>query len=495
MTLEQGNLRQARNFINGAFAEGSDGKTFENRYPATNEVVGIVHEASEADVDAAVKAARAAFEGDWGNFSQNERLALLEKVADGIMARLDEFVAAEVLDTGKPRMPTLKMEIPRAAQQFKLFADMFRNVEPLPEITTLLPDGGTAINRPERSPRGVIAAICPWNIPFVQMSWKVAPALATGNTIIVKPSEETPMTATLLAEVMNDAGVPAGVYNVVHGFGPGSAGEYLTTHPDVDGITFTGETQTGVAIMRAAAGTVKGLSLELGGKNPGIIFADCDFEAAVASAAIASFFNCGQICLCMERLYVERPIFEKFVAALKDKAEALRLGDPNDPATTLGPLSSLEHREKVLEHYQIAANEGATVVTGGGVPDMDAELSGGAWVQPTIWTGLAEDSRTVKEEIFGPCSHVAPFDTEEEVVRLANATKYGLAAMVWSGDADRASRVASKIEAGVIWVNCWLVRDLKSPFGGFKQSGIGREGGEYALEFFTEIKNVCIRQT
>lgn len=494
MTVEQSNLRQVRNFINGAFAEGSDGKTFENRYPATNEVVGVVHEASKADVDAAVRAARAAFEGDWGRMSTADRLALLDKVADGVKARLDEFVAAEILDTGKPRMPTLNMEIPRAAEQFRLFADVFRNIKPLPEITTPLPDGGTAVNRPQRSPRGVIAAICPWNIPFIQMTWKVAPALAAGNVIIVKPSEETPTTATLLAEVMNEVGIPPGVYNVVHGFGAGSAGEFLTTHPDVDGITFTGETQTGAAIMRAASETIKGLSLELGGKNPGIIFADCDFEAAVAGAAAASFFNCGQICLATERLYVERPIFEKFVAALKDKAEALQCGDPNDPATTLGPLSSLSHREKVLDHYEIAVGEGATVVTGGGKPEINAEFSGGAWAQPTIWTGLGEDSRTVKEEIFGPCCHVAPFDTEEEVLRLANATKYGLAAMVWSKDEGKAQRVASQIQAGVVWVNCWLVRDLRSPFGGFRQSGIGREGGEYALEFFTEIRNVCTRQ-
>ncbi|MEE8371504.1 MAG: 2-hydroxymuconic semialdehyde dehydrogenase [Sphingomonadales bacterium] len=494
MTDYPSNIRQVRNFINGEFVEGSDAKTFENRYPATNEIVGVVHEASKRDVDAAVRAARAAFEGPWGSMPLEERLGLLEKVADGVKARLDEFVAAEVADSGKPRMPTLNFEVPRGAEQFRLFADVVRNVKPLEEVATRMPDGGTAINRPERSPRGVVAAICPWNIPFIQMSWKVAPALASGNTIIVKPSEETPTTAALLGEVMNEAGIPPGVFNVVHGFGPGSAGEFLSTHPGVDGITFTGETETGAAIMRAAAGNIKALSLELGGKNPGIIFADANFEAAVAGAAAASFFNCGQLCLSTERLYVERPIFDDFVAALKEKAEALKCGDPNQPATSLGPLSSRSHQEKVLTYYGVAAAEGAAIVTGGGRPDMADEWSEGAWVQPTIWTGLPETSRTVKEEIFGPCCHVAPFDTEDEALSMANATDYGLAAMVWGGDAEQVQRVASKIQAGIVWVNCWLVRELRSPFGGFKQSGIGREGGEYALEFFTEIRNVCTRE-
>jgi aminomuconate-semialdehyde/2-hydroxymuconate-6-semialdehyde dehydrogenase len=325
------------------------------------------------------------------------------------------------------------------------------------------------------------------------MTWKVAPAMACGNTVVVKPSEESPQTAALLGEVMNAVGIPKGVYNVVHGFGPGSAGEFLTMHPKVNAITFTGETRTGAAIMKAAADGARPVSLEMGGKNPAVIFADCDFEAALEGTMRSCFANCGQVCLGTERVYVERPLFEKFVAALKERTEKLKLGRPEDSVTTMGPLISHEHRDQVLSYYRKAIEEGATVVTGGGIPNMPGDLVKGAWVQPTIWTGLPDTAATVTEEIFGPCTHIAPFDTEEEVIKRANALDYGLAASVWTTNLSRAHRVAARIEAGIVWVNSWFLRDLRTPFGGMKQSGIGREGGIHSLEFYTELKNVCIK--
>ena len=311
--------------------------------------------------------------------------------------------------------------------------------------------------------------------------------------MVVKPSEETPLTTTLLGEVMNAVGLPKGVFNVVHGFGPESAGAYLTAHPDVDGITFTGETRTGEIIMQSAAHGLRHVSMECGGKNAGIVFADCDLEKAIEGTMRSVFANCGQVCLGTERVYVERPIFDTFVTRLKAEAESLRLGPPSDPATSLGPLISAEHKRKVLSYYELARAEGATIVTGGGVPEMPAELANGAWVEPTILTGLPEDARCVKEEIFGPVCHISPFDTEEEVIAKANDTKYGLATAIWTEDLSRAHRVARRIDVGLAWVNSWFLRDLRTAFGGAKHSGIGREGGVHGLEFYTELTNVCIK--
>ena len=483
-------IQEFRNFIGGEFVATS--RTFEDRAPADGRLIGRVHEAGVAEVEAAVSAAQRALKGEWGRMTVARRVELLYAVADEINRRFDDFLAAEIADTGKPRSLAAHIDIPRGAANFKVFADVVKNV-PTESFEMATPDGGVAINYALRRPVGVVAVVCPWNLPLLLMTWKVGPALACGNTVIVKPSEETPATATLLAEVMKKVGIPAGVYNVVHGFGPGSAGEFLTKHPGVNAITFTGETGTGEAIMRAAASGVRPVSFELGGKNAAIVFDDCDFDKAVASVTRSAFENCGQVCLGTERVYVQRPLFDRFVEALKEKAESLTIGPPEQEGVNLGPLISHEHRRKVLGYYEQARQDGATVVTGGGIPEMPAQLREGAWIQPTIWTGLPETAAVICEEIFGPCCHVAPFDTEEEAVALANNTPYGLATSVWTGNLGRAHRMAGAIDVGICWINSWFLRDLRTPFGGSKASGIGREGGVHSLEFYTELRNVCVK--
>ena len=485
-------VRNTLNFINGEYIVAKSGKTFENRSPADGCLVSMVSEAGVGEVDAAVRAARAALTGPWGKMELAERTELLYAVANEINRRFDEFLDAEVADTGKPHTLAKHIDIPRGAANFKVFADVVKNV-PNETFQMATPDGRGALNYAIRVPKGVIAVISPWNLPLLLMTWKVGPALACGNTVVVKPSEETPSTAALLGEVMNKVGIPKGVYNVIHGFGPGSAGELLTQHPGIDAVTFTGETRTGAAIMKAVADKVRPVSFEMGGKNAGIVFADCDFDAAIEGIGRAVFANCGQVCLGTERLYVERPIFDKFVAALKLKAESLKPGRPEDKATGIGPLISQEHRNKVLSYYQQAKDDGATIVTGGGVPKLDEGLAGGSWVEPTIWTGLPESSAVVREEIFGPCCHIRPFDSEEEAIALTNDTEYGLATTLWTTNLSRAHRVSAQIDVGICWVNCWFLRDLRTPFGGSKQSGIGREGGVHSLEFYTELRNICVK--
>ncbi len=485
-------MRHIDNFIAGEFAAAASGRRFDKRSPLDNRVIASIAEAGMPEVDAAVGAARAALRGEWGALGIEQRVGLLHEVADEITRRFEDFVEAEMADTGQPGHVMRHVFIPRGAANFKVFADIVKNA-PAESFRMSTPDGRGALNYAIRVPKGVIGVICPWNAPFMLMTWKVGPALACGNAVVVKPSEESPRTAALLGEVMNAVGIPKGVYNVVQGFGPDSAGEFLTRHQGVDAITFTGETRTGTAIMQAAAHGIRDVSFELGGKNAGIVFADCDFDAAVEGIFRSAFLNTGQVCLSTERVYVERPVFERFVQALKARAEAVRYGRPEDPGTSYGPLISHEHRDKVLSYYRKAAELGATVVTGGGVPDMPAELAGGAWVQPTIWTGLADDAAPVREEIFGPCCHVRPFDAEDEVVDLANDTPYGLATTIWTNDLARAHRVAARVEVGITWINSWFLRDLRTPFGGSKQSGIGREGGVHSLEFYSETRNICVK--
>ncbi|MBI4289880.1 MAG: 2-hydroxymuconic semialdehyde dehydrogenase [Betaproteobacteria bacterium] len=482
--------QERKNYINGQFSGSS--KQFTKVSPVDGSVVALVHEADRAQVDAAVQAARLALKGHWGRMSLQDRVEMLRAIAGGIERRFDDFVAAEVADTGKPVALASHLDIPRGAANFRVFADIVRTYG-MDSYFLDTPDGKGAVNYAMRKPLGVVGVIAPWNLPLLLLTWKLAPALACGNCVVAKPSEETPSTATLLAEVMNEVGVPPGVYNVVHGFGPNSAGEFITSHPGVDAITFTGESATGSAIMKAVAPGVKPISFELGGKNPGIVFADCDFDAAVAGMANAIFSNCGQVCLAPERVYVERPIFERFVAGLKQKAEAYVIGWPSDAKTNMGPLISKQHREKVLSYYALAKEEGATVVSGGGVPTFGDARDSGCYVQPTLWTGLPEDSRTVKEEIFGPCAHIAPFDDEEQAIAMANNSRYGLAATVWTTNLSRGHRVAQAMECGIAWVNCWFLRDLRTPFGGAKLSGIGREGGLHSLNFYSEPTNVCIK--
>lgn len=479
-----------RNYVAGAFV-GSD-RLFDDINPVDGSLAARVAEADAATVDRAVQSARAAMAGPWGHMPTAERVALLYKVADGIDKRFDDFVAAEIADTGKPLVQARTVDIPRGAANFRIFADIIKSASTECFLQDT-PDGKGAVNYAVRKPLGVVGVIAPWNLPLLLLTWKVAPAMAAGNAIIAKPSEETPGTATLLAEVMHDAGVPAGAFNLVHGFGPGSAGEFITTHPGVDAITFTGESRTGAAIMRAVADRVKPISFELGGKNAAIIFADADFDAAVEGTVRSVFANCGQVCLCSERVYVERPIFDRFVAALKAKAEALKIGRPFEEGVDFGPLVSREHRDKVLRYYQLAKDEGATVVTGGGVPVFGDDRDQGAFVEPTIFTGLPETARIVKEEVFGPVCHIAPFDNEDQAVAMANDTDYGLAAAIWTTNLSRAHRVARRMDVGIVWVNSWYLRDLRTPFGGVKLSGIGREGGLHSLNFYAEPMNICVK--
>lgn len=483
-------MKSILNYIDGEFVPGK--REFADVNPANGSVIAQVTEADQGQVDDAVQAARHALGGEWGRCGVRERAARLYRVADAIERRFDSFVAAEVADTGKPITLASKLDVPRAAANFRAFADLIKTAG-LESFQTETPDGKSALNYAVRKPLGVVGIITPWNLPLLLLTWKVAPALACGNTVVAKPSEETPATAALLAEAMKEGEIPDGVFNVVHGFGQDSAGEFLTRHPGVDAVTFTGESHTGAAIMKNAAASVKPVSFELGGKNAAIVFADCDFDDAVNGIAEAVFLNTGQVCLCAERLYVERSIFNRFVGRLKIKAESLRVASPLEKTTDLGPLISAQHREKVLSYYRLALSEGAELVTGGGVPEFGTELDHGFYVQPTIYTGLAESARCIKEEIFGPACHIAPFDTEEEAVSMANDTKYGLAASIWTTNLKRGHRVAQQMNVGITWVNCWFLRDLRTAFGGVGLSGIGREGGTHSLNFYSELNNVCVR--
>lgn len=483
-------MKLIQNYIDGRFVHGKS--EFADVNPADGTVIGHVAEAGNEQVNEAIHAARQALRGEWGRIGVRERAARLHRIADAIEKRFDCFVRAEVADTGKPVSLASRLDVPRAAANFRVFADLVK-MTGLESFQTETADGRQALNYAVRKPLGVVGIITPWNLPLLLLTWKVAPALACGNAVVVKPSEETPATATLLAEAMQDAGIPNGVYNVVHGFGPGSAGEFLTQHPDVDAVTFTGESTTGAAIMKSVASTVKPVSFELGGKNAAIVFADCDFEEAVNGLSEAVFLNTGQVCLCAERVYVERKVFDAFVGALKRKAEKLNPGWPTDDQTNLGPLISAQHRDKVLSYYRLAREEGATVVTGGGVSKFGDGRDHGFYVQPTIYTELLESARCVKEEIFGPVCHLAPFDSEEEAIAMANNTKYGLAASIWTSNLKRGHRVAQQMKVGITWVNCWFLRDLRTPFGGVGLSGIGREGGMHSLNFYSELNNICIR--
>jgi aminomuconate-semialdehyde/2-hydroxymuconate-6-semialdehyde dehydrogenase len=460
----------------------------DNINPATGIAYQSICDADANTVDQAVQAAKRA-QRSWGALPARTRSAVLMAIADGIDARRDDFLRAEIADTGKPWSLASRIDIPRAAANFRAFASQLLTL-PEEAFLTELEDGRRAHNVVVRQPLGVVGVICPWNLPLLLMTWKVAPALAAGNAVVVKPSEETPHTATLLGEVMRQAGIPDGLYNVVHGLGTNAAGEFIVTHPDVAAVTFTGESKTGSAIMKAAAPTLKRLSFELGGKNPAIIFADCNLDDAVAGTLNSTMMNTGQVCLCTERIYVQRSIYATFCERLAALAKQRVLGDPLAMTTTMGPLISSTHHNKVTSYFARARSLGATVLCGGTAATV-AGFDAGFWVEPTLWTDVADDSPLVREEVFGPVAAIMPFDEEDEAIARANDSDYGLCAAIWTRDVARAQRVSRAIDAGLVWVNTWYLRDLRTPFGGMKSSGIGREGGHYSFDFYGEPKNIC----
>ena len=480
-------MRHVQHFIGGDFVDSADGATFESITPIDNSVLATVADGGAAEVDAAVSAARHAF-AEWGMMHPEDRGRILHRVADGIEARLGELAEWETRDMGKPISASRSKDMPRSAHNFRFFADF------------ALHAGTKAWDQPAkgifsyelRDPLGVVGSISPWNFPLMLLTWKVAPALALGCTVIAKPAEQSPITASILAEICRDAGMPAGVFNVVNGFGPASAGEALTTHRDVDAITFTGESNTGRAIMAAAAPTLKKLSFEMGGKSANIVMADADLDAAVAGSLKGIFTNQGEVCLAGSRLMVERPVYDEFVARLVDGAAEWTLGDPLDPSTKMGPLVSEEHLAKVLSYIELAQDEGAKLMTGGHRV-TDGSLAQGNYVAPTIFADADNSMQVCQDEIFGPVEMVMPFDDVDEAIEIANQSRYGLAGMVWTQNLNTAHKVAREVKTGTMWVNCFFVRDLRAPFGGYKESGMGREGGEYSHEFFTEAKAVVMK--
>ena len=478
-------MMQLKNYIDGAFAAPSNGRYLDNYEPATGKVYSLIPDSDATDVARAVAAAKRAFP-EWSGLTAAERSKHLMRIANRIEERLEELAAAESRDNGKPYKLACTVDIPRARDNFAFYATAI-----LHDASEAHDMGAQGFNYTLRRPIGVAACISPWNLPLYLFSWKIAPALAAGNTVVAKPSEVTPYTAYLLSEILHEVGLPAGVLNIVHGTGPG-VGEPLVTHPDVPLISFTGGTATGARINTLAAPSFKKLSLELGGKNPNVIFADCDFEAMLRSTLLSSFSNQGQICLCGSRILVERPIYDRFVAEFSQRVAALRVGLPQDPDTQIGAVVSASHRDKIMSYIELAQQEGGQIECGGHTVTI-ASAPDGYYIAPTVITGLTMDCRTNQEEIFGPVVTVMAFDTESEALELANATRYGLAATVWTSDLKRAHRVAHEIDAGIVWINSWLVRDLRTPFGGVKQSGIGREGGFEALRFFTEPKNIFIK--
>lgn len=479
-------VKTLSHWIGGEPSAAASGEWLEDVAPATGETIARIPRGDARDVERAVEAARAALAGAWGKTSVEERAALLDRIADRIEARKDELAELESRDTGKPLSLARTIDIPRAVANFRFFAGAVRH-----DRLGCHPMSG-ALNYTLRKPIGVVGLITPWNLPLYLLSWKTAPALALGNAVVAKPSELTPLTASALGEVMREVGVPAGAFNLVHGLG-GEAGQALVAHPRVRAISFTGGTATGARVAATAAPLFKKLSLELGGKNPTLVFADCDLEAALAGTVRAGFTNQGQVCLCGSRVLVERSIYPAFVEQLAARVKALRVGDPRDPRSELGALISTAHRDKVEGYLQLAREEGGRLLAGGARPALPAPFDRGAFLEPALIADLPPGCRTSTEEIFGPVVTVHPFETEAEALEIANGVRYGLSASVWTRDLARAHRVSAALEVGMVWVNTWLLRDLRVPFGGVKESGVGREGGEHSLEFFSEAVNVCLK--
>lgn len=480
-------MEKLKNYIAGELVDPVGGEWLKNMDPAVGRPYSLIPDSDERDVALAVDAATEAFKS-WADTPIERRSAILHRIADLIDANLERLAQAESRDNGKPIGLARTIDIPRASANFRFFAQAITQFH-----SETYDMGSRGFNYTLRRPIGVAGCISPWNLPLYLFTWKIAPALAAGNTVVAKPSEVTPMTAHLLSSICIEAGLPAGVLNIVHGLG-GKVGAAIVAHPQVPAISFTGGTVTGRKIIEVAGPMFKKLSLELGGKNPTIIFADADYESMLATAVRSSFANQGQICLCGSRIYVERSLYPKFIKDFTARVSALRIGDPVEDTTDIGAIVSREQFEKDLSYIQLATDEGGTIVCGGEpAPAPNDRCQDGWFLQPTVITGLAPTCRTNQEEIFGPVVTVWPFDTEEEVVSYANGTMYGLAASLHTSDLKRAHRVAAALESGIVWVNSWLVRDLRTPFGGMKASGIGREGGMEALHFFTEAKNVFIQ--
>ncbi|CAN5173546.1 aldehyde dehydrogenase [soil metagenome] len=479
-------MQRIENYIGGELVQAASGAYLDNFDPSIGEVYSQIADSDDRDVHLAVEAAAAAFPS-WSMTSPETRHDILMRLVGLIERDLEALALAESIDNGKPVSLARMVDIPRAVANFKFYATASMHTASESHETV-----GQAINYTLRQPLGVVGCISPWNLPLYLFTWKIAPAIAAGCTVVAKPSEVTPMTAYLLSKLCLESGLPAGVLNIIHGLGP-KVGSAIVAHKDVKAISFTGGTKTGEEIARIAAPMFKKLSLELGGKNPNIIFADSSYDEMLATTVRSSFSNQGEICLCGSRIFVERPLYEKFKTDFVARVADLRVGDPLDADTDVGAIVSKPHFDKIMSYIDLAKEEGGTVLTGGEQVNLDNRCSGGWFIRPTIIEGLSHDCRTNTEEIFGPVVTILPFDTEEEVLSYANCVRYGLSATVWTENLTRAHRVASRLESGIVWINCWLLRDLRTPFGGVKDSGIGREGGFGALRFFTEEKNVCIK--
>ena len=477
---------QIKNFINGKLVSPNSGEYFDNSSPVDGQIYSQIPDSDSTDIDNVVSSAKAAFK-TWSKLSKKDRHDHIMRLADEIENHSDELVKAESKDNGKPEWLARSVDIPRASENFRFFATASLHFDS--EVHEM---DGKALNYTLRQPVGVVGCISPWNLPLYLLTWKIAPALAAGNTVVAKPSEITPMTAYLFSEICQKANFPKGVLNIVHGYGD-KVGDALSKHPDVPIISFTGGTTTGEKIATVAAPMFKKLSLELGGKNPNIVFEDADFDKSVDMAVKAAFSNQGQICLCGSRLFVQDSIYEKFRDVFVKKTKLLKVGNPKNDDSNLGAVVSGQHLEKILDCIELAKSEGGKILTGGNRIILDGELSNGYYIEPTIIEGLSHSCRTNQEEIFGPVVSIIPFTIEEDVINMANSTKYGLSASIFTKDVSRAHRVAAAIDAGIVWVNTWMLRDLRIPFGGMKNSGVGREGGFKSLQFFTEPKNVCVK--
>lgn len=478
-------MYEIKNYINGIFVSAKDNATIENINPATGKSIGSIPLSKAADVEDAVKAAKEAFV-TWSKTTPEQRFRVMNKIADIIESKLDELALAETLDNGKPLKLSKRVDIPRASDNFRFFAT---------SIMHYASDSHTmedkAINYTMRQPIGVVGCISPWNLPLYLFTWKIAPAIAAGNCVIAKPSEVTPVTAYLLSKICDEAGLPKGVLNIVHGDGV-NCGSEIVAHKEIKAISFTGSTRAGAHIASVAAPMFKKLSLELGGKNPTLVFADCDWDKMMKTIVHSSFANQGQICLCGSRILIEKSVYEKFKVEFVERVAKLKVGNPLADDTNQGAVVSKLHFDKVMGCIALAKEEGGNILLGGEAIKLDGENENGLFISPTIIENLGPNCRTNQEEIFGPVVSLQPFDTEQEALSLANATEYGLACSVWTQDISRAHSLANQLESGIVWINCWLLRDLRTPFGGMKNSGVGREGGWNALNFFTEPKNVCV---